>query len=792
MFVLTSAAAFAEDSVFHVPQIGRQAPELRASVDGRKTLCSITINSDDELKVFRDRMDPDKFKFVELIADPDDPQWFARACQKMSLEVKAGRSGCDVLLVSGHFGGVFFGDSNASLDIDELDRHACAHSCDAILKQPKEVFLMGCNTLANKERDHRGDEEYLKILVGDGVPREFAERVVAYRYGDVGYSLEQRMSAIFSASARIYGFASTGPVGAKAAPALKSYLAKNKNYSAHVDALDGSPNVSLAQAFSGTSFRQTRGNEAFSHNYYAESCGLLDADPNGKVRSVDQLISSGRFFAHADKAVAAVIEAQNASGGSIPDARTLARWRSNSGFMKQLRDTQKSSPSLFEIRSDLRYMQDVIEFGSGSIPVTQNQVNILSLMLSKPLSFISKDQVCSIAKKHPEVSLESGMLPPQDLWNSFTLEAIGCFATISPKISDRLVAISLGRVGSSPQWLVDAASRFLAKRGELSSDTQKNIFEAALNERSPVRRSSMLRSLASLENPPNWPNLIGAIGNQLGPNERDAMASALSQRLRNPKGDPTAWAARYVDPLLRSPDPIQQEIGLRALQKAHVPNAPSLIGGGFLDPSWVNPVNAVLYAQVLRGIEASGAQKENLSTKLSTAFPGSGASMAVFDPVKDHVTKDPGPQAVGAVWDNLNGHIMTITPRQCLEQSFLMGTGEAGDNARWWCLEQAKIKPDQHECFSIASEIRGESRSGAYWSCLKSSQAQLSPEVCDNAAQSISNARQGDDLRWNCLESLKKMNKLDEASCLRLAEGMSLRGQKIRANWNCLDFFSRR
>jgi hypothetical protein len=762
-------------------------------VDRRKTVCSITINSDDEIRTFKDKMDPSNFKFVELVADADDPGWFDAACRKMEQEVKAGRSGCDVLVVSGHFGGVFFGESNASLDIDELDRRACDRSCDAILKNPKEVFLMGCNTLANKERDKRQDDEYLKILVADGVPREFAERVVAYRYGEVGYSLEQRMSAIFSDSARIYGFASTGPVGAKAAPALRNYFAKKKNYSTHLDSMDASTNSDLQKSFSSTSFTQTRGNPSFSHNYYNESCGLLAGDATGRVRKVDELITSGRFFAHADKAVAALLEAQKISDGKVPDAATLARWRSNAAFMKRLKDIPGASPSLHEIRSDLRYMQDLVEQGAKSPLIAANQAQILKNVLAKPLNFISKDQVCAIAKKHPEVTLSASMLPPEKVWNSFTVEAMGCFSSLSPDLSKRLVDISLGRAGGAPAWLVDSTERFLAKRLDLPSSSQESIFTAALGEKNPSKRAERLRSLASLENPPNWPNLIGAIGKDLGAEEKDALASALAQRLRYTKSPASFDTAAYLNPLLKSQDPVQQEIGLRALRKAHASDARKLLGGTFTDPSWVLPENATLYAQTLRILDASSEEKEKFSEALSARFPSSGASHAVFDPVKDAKTeRKPAADQAAQVWDELKQRIATIKPSECLEASFRMGATKAGDDARWWCLEQAKIKPTQTECFGIAAEMRGESRPGAYWACLKTSRANLSPELCDSAAQSLADARQGDDLRWNCLETLKSLKVLDEASCLRLAEGMSLRGQRIRANWNCLDHFNRR
>lgn len=790
--VACAAAAQTHNAKYDLSAGGALSVPGTGGDSSKKNICSITINSDDEIKVFRDKLDSANFKFTELVADPNDPNWLTRACTKMNEDMQRGQRGCDVLVISGHFGGVFFGESNASLDIDELDRQACARTCDGILKQPKEIFLMGCNTLASKQRDRRSDDEYLKILVADGVPRDFAERVVAYRYGEVGYSLEQRMSAIFSSSPRIYGFASTGPVGVRAAPSLKNYFNRRGNYSSHLNSIGNSSNNPLQQSFAGTSFRQIPGDAGFAQRYYGEACGLLGSNDESRVRAVDQLISSGRFFAHADKAVGAVIDAQRATGGRVPDSATIARWKSNSTFMSKLRSTQDASPSLHEIRSDLRYMQDLLESGPYSSPMLQNQSAILKKVLSKPLNFISKDQVCAIARKHPELRLDPSMLPAQSSWNSFTLEAVGCFAIIHDAVSENLVNIALERAPGSPPWLIESAKRFLSKRQDLPSASQEKIFLAALNVNNPTQRAAMLRSLASLENPPNWPNLVGAIGSKLGFEEKDAVAGALAQRLRSPRGDTNAWVAAYVDPMLNSDDPIQQEVALLALQKAHMPGASALVAGRFMNPTWVKPENAVLYAQVLRSLDFTSAQRDSLSRQLDQKFPHSGASVAVLDPAKDSAyRREPSSDETGQVWDYLNARKASIKPRQCLESTFRLGTTKAADDGRWWCLEQAAIKPNQHECFAIASEIRGESRSGAYWHCLQSTSARLTPEVCDSAAQSIADAGQGDDLRWNCIESLKRMRVLDEASCLRLAEGMSLRGQKIRANWNCLEHFSR-
>src|SRR4051812_8785671 len=69
------------------------------------TACTITINSTDERETLKASLNPNDFDFVELTQYGDDSEsgtkWFDSAC-------KAGVK-CDVLAVSGHFGGNFFG-----------------------------------------------------------------------------------------------------------------------------------------------------------------------------------------------------------------------------------------------------------------------------------------------------------------------------------------------------------------------------------------------------------------------------------------------------------------------------------------------------------------------------------------------------------------------------------------------------------------------------------------------------------------------------------------------------------
>jgi hypothetical protein len=62
----------------------------------KTTVCTITVNSPNEKDAFRRNLPKDKFEFVELL-ERGRRDWLASACQQ--------KVQCDVLVISGHFGG---------------------------------------------------------------------------------------------------------------------------------------------------------------------------------------------------------------------------------------------------------------------------------------------------------------------------------------------------------------------------------------------------------------------------------------------------------------------------------------------------------------------------------------------------------------------------------------------------------------------------------------------------------------------------------------------------------------
>lgn len=254
-----------------IPPLVFSMPNLENLSDSKKTVCSVTINSTEEINTFKSKLNPNDFQFIELTnffpnQNPGESsrfptEWFERSC-------KSGVK-CDILIISGHFAGSFFGSSGLSLPIELLGKKSCENSCPGLLNHPKEVFLFGCNTLADKEQDHRTREEYIEVLLEENIPAHQAEQIANARYSTIGTSFKQRMRMAFSNVEHIYGFDSVGPSGKNVKSFLQDYLDKIDDYKLHLDkkvikeasAFDSNSvnNLLLAEALKITAFTQCSG-----------------------------------------------------------------------------------------------------------------------------------------------------------------------------------------------------------------------------------------------------------------------------------------------------------------------------------------------------------------------------------------------------------------------------------------------------------------------------------------------------------------------------------------------------
>jgi hypothetical protein len=278
---------------------------------GKHTACFLTINSVEEKGVFTKYLNPDDWDLVELTptdksANTSRSSWFDVACHS---GVK-----CDINVISGHFAGQFFGQSGLTLGLSELETHSCAEDCDGILKNPREVYLFGCNTLAGKADDHRVfpppnpgvnpndyQTRYRDVLISDGYGFEAATRVAEDRYGPFGQDNQGKMRRSFQGVPYIYGFSSVSPLGADNMPTLEKYMKKLGSYTKHFESIATgtataltAPNSDLASAMAnsgnphGKNFTQCDGlsGSDASSGLPKEICALFDSRISMRDRMV--------------------------------------------------------------------------------------------------------------------------------------------------------------------------------------------------------------------------------------------------------------------------------------------------------------------------------------------------------------------------------------------------------------------------------------------------------------------------------------------------------------------------
>ena len=266
-------------------------------------VCSITINSSDELEIFKQNLSSDHFEFVELLPsnkegyEKHDSHWFNEACKE--------NYKCDILIVSGHFGGTFFGKSEFTLPTELMEQKACQNLCQGVLSNVKEIFLFGCNTLANKTKDRRTYQEYLQVLLDDGMARETAERVVASRYSPLESPFYERMNFIFKGSKTVYGFDQLSPLGEHIRGSLSEYFksinAAYGNYHTYFSkkTYDRKKNTELLTALSHTTINQVHLPSVVTDNQkeqlFQNKCTLLnDKDSfSNKTKALRSIFING-------------------------------------------------------------------------------------------------------------------------------------------------------------------------------------------------------------------------------------------------------------------------------------------------------------------------------------------------------------------------------------------------------------------------------------------------------------------------------------------------------------------
>lgn len=426
-----------------------------------KRICTMTLNSADERETLRSLYGSQDVEITELVPENKDPSWLSRACQ----------SGiqCDVLLVSGHFGGVFFGEGvSTTLDLKELERLSCENSCPGILSRPKDVFLMGCNTLATKVPDKRSIEEYVEVLIEHGFPRDLAERVAFSRYSEYGMSISQIFSSAFHKAERLHGFASTSPVGKVAAPLVRKAL---KETSSSVFFSKGPDLTKFKQTFAGISYRVVQPATDMDPNYRTLTCKSYSQRSDDNKDAIVFLSQKNNLKKYYEPLLEAV---------------------SNPAFLKLLKSTVTTSA---EARRNFQSFFEEISF-ARSLPLKMQfqflnlqeqldfipavlkkdlQENLLRQRLQSGLNFIITDQFCAMKDLLQETELKGEWIKASSSNLQFLPRLSQCFGSF-----DRGVAKTLkGLINNTNPAVRREALR--AIKDHLSFDEKDSLIQKSMH-----------------------------------------------------------------------------------------------------------------------------------------------------------------------------------------------------------------------------------------------------------------------------------------------------------------------
>ncbi len=422
-------------------------------IPGKLNVCTVTINSSDEREVFKAHLPSSRFQFIELTSFGDEISWFDKACEKGVQ--------CDVLMISGHFGGEFFGKSKYSLSLSELEKHSCRKTCDGILKSPKEVFLMGCNTLAGKERDRRTPEEYGQVLIRDRFGAHDIARLTQVRYGPLGDSFKGQMQRVFSGVPHIYGFDSIGPAGNTIRPMLTRYFKTKPDYAKHLSEIVAAPiNTALADALHDTA--------------YVECKGLYKGDPASALavkicelhddrRSFSaRVASAGDMLRGADylalfPAVSAFLN-KELGEVDVPTLTALRRLGADPAIATKLDE-------LFEKLEGSSAMQiDIIGinrlFGRVSKTQADMQVDKILRPYLRNITVQNADAVCAMSREHgSQIEIKKEDFDPTQIPSEGFIRLLTCTKTKDT----RLTAMVLTAFNTTKRYAVDILFDVLAE-----------------------------------------------------------------------------------------------------------------------------------------------------------------------------------------------------------------------------------------------------------------------------------------------------------------------------------------
>jgi hypothetical protein len=419
--------------------------------------CFMTINSSEEKHLFKKSLstgdNAGKFAFHELVPeDAESQNWYDLACEK--------NIRCDLLVISGHFGGSFFGASGASLSMEEMETKSCQKTCKGIMSDPKEVFLLGCNTLAGKDEDNRSASEYLAVLLEDDIPLEEASRIVEQRYGAIGTSFKQNMKRAFQGVPHIYGFHSVGPSGKSIERLLNNYHEKVPNYYDHLLKIEVERGLALMDDFSKWNNNNEELAEALRITYFAQTSGVLipcrtdfgleSDDPMVNVLNNICGLRSGGM--DENQAVEHIIDLLLGDDFALY-LPTISSYLENNDLKEKMTSIIAENPI---IKEKIIHLLNESKTGFGKLEVARiaESMNIISheelvdyekkailSYLAIPVSLESKDAVCSYYSEN-KIVFQKDDFDDSLFTDSYGLGAIGCLAIDDRKVVHRILDVA--------------------------------------------------------------------------------------------------------------------------------------------------------------------------------------------------------------------------------------------------------------------------------------------------------------------------------------------------------------
>jgi hypothetical protein len=435
-------------------------------------VCAFSFHGPEEIRVFEEHLSPEDFDVVDLsphrLPEGSPPRGRPEECPPFATWLFAlcrPDVRCDVVVYSAEFAGSFFGAYGKSLSLADMEEASCRHRCDGLFHAPREVFLLGCNTLATKAQDRRTPRQYLQVLLDHGFDQATAERVVGTRYGPLGPSFRESVRRIFAGVPRLYGFSSVAPPGRYTAPMLERYFRTKGDYRRWLEETgrDATRNAELLAAFRGTDLVQDTGlrrDEPAAADRDAV-CRLYDeSEPlTARLRLVAQLMARDDVLSFVPT-IQLFIDRHPPEAYTGEDAALFDRIRrSDAARTKILALVRELDVSALEL--------ELAHFARHLGWLTADElhglgVNAARELLHRPLLSEYVDVVCEIPR-HATLrrDFDSDDLPAALFRHPEGVRLVDCLSPSDPRVSDRLAAALDAPDPTLRLWAAYALSRRL-------------------------------------------------------------------------------------------------------------------------------------------------------------------------------------------------------------------------------------------------------------------------------------------------------------------------------------------